>query len=401
MASALGGQTADLLVVGGAAVGSAVALFCAQDPAFQGRIVVLEADPLYRRCATTRSAASIRHQFSTPESIRLSLFGTQFLRDAPHALAVDGEPAALRLHEGGYLFLATPAGRETLAQNHALACAEGADLAWLDAGALAQRFPWLATDDLAAGTLGLSGEGWFDGHELLAALRRKARALGVVYREGRAVALRREGRRVSGVTLADGSILAAGTVVNAAGTGAAALAATAGIALPVRARKREVFRFSSPAPLPGCPLVIDPSGLYFRPEGEGYIAGIAPPDHDDPDQDPERGDLEPDLRRFDEHLWPLLARRVPGFEALRPQGGWAGHYDLNLFDANAVIGAHPDLDGLLFANGFSGHGLQHAPGIGRAVAELAVHGGFRTLDLSALGWQRVLQGRPLRERNVV
>ena len=158
-----------------------------------------------------------------------------------------------------------------------------------------------------------------------------------------------------------------------------------------------MFHVGSPAQTPGCPLVVDPSGVYFRPEGSGYLCGVAPPE----DRDPPSDDFEVDHALFDDIIWPALAARVPGFEALRVRSAWAGHYDVNTLDHNAIIGAHPQLDNLLFANGFSGHGLQHAPGVGRALAELVLHGGWRTLDLSRLGWARVLANEPLREANVV
>lgn len=387
----------DVVIVGGAVVGAAVAYFLASEPGFGGSVLLIERDPRFCDCATTRSLASIRHQFSTPENIRLSQFGTQFLRQ-PERLAVGGEVPAIGLREAGYLFLARAGGRAVLAANHALQCAEGADIAWLEPAALEQRFPWLAVDDLAAGTLGLRGEGWLDGHALMHALRRKAVTLGVETLQAEVVALEREGASLRSVRLADGSRIGCGHVVNAAGTGATALAASAGIELPVRARKRCVFHFRSPAPLPGCPLVVDPGGLYFRPEGAGFLCGIAPAEDDDPDVG--RDDFEVPTSLFDT-LWPRLAARVPGFEALRLLSAWAGHYDVNTLDHNAILGPHPDLPNLLFANGFSGHGLQHAPGVGRALAEWISFGGWRTLDLHALGWQRVLDGRPLREQNVV
>lgn len=387
----------DVVIVGGAVVGSAAAYFLAADPGFDGSLLVLERDPGYRDCATTRSLASIRHQFSTPENIRMSIFGTHFLRRAGQTLAVDGQGPAIGLREDGYLFLATAAGLPVLQSNHRLQCAEGADIALLAADELGARFPWLATDDLAAGSLGITGEGWLDAHALLHGFRRKAIALGAVYRQGDAVALERDGRCIVAVRLADGSRVTAGTVINAAGTGAAALARSAAIELPVQSRKRCVFHFGSPARLPGCPLVIDPSGLYFRPEGEGFLCGIAPPEH----EDPECHDFEVPLDWWEDRLWPALARRVPGFEAARRLGAWAGHYDVNTLDHNTIIGAHPAAENLLFANGFSGHGLQQSPAAGRALAELVVHGTFRTLDLAGLGWARVLENRPLRELNVV
>jgi FAD-dependent oxidoreductase domain-containing protein 1 len=390
-------ETFDVVIVGGAAIGSAAAYFLAAAPDFKGSVLVLEKDFSYERCATARSAASIRHQFSTPENIRMSQYGTQFIQHIGSHLGVDGEVPDVAFHEAGYLFLATASGRAVLEANHRIQRELGVDVALLDRDALKARFPWLEVDDLSAGSLGLSGEGWLDAYGLMRAFRRKAMALGATYRQAEGVGLERDGRRLSALRLADGSRVACAVVVNAAGTGAHALAQSAGIALPVESRKRCVFYFTSPAALPGCPLVIDPSGAYFRPERAGFICGISPP----VDRDPECFDYEVAHELFDDVLWPTLARRVPQFEAARVQNAWAGHYDVNTLDHNVILGAHPDVENLLFANGFSGHGLQHAPAVGRALSELVTCGGYRTLDLSRFGWSRVLAGRPLREVNIV
>ena len=387
----------DVVIVGGAAMGSAAAYFLAAAADFDGRVLVLEQDFGYQRCATTLSVASIRHQFSTPENIRMSRFGSAFIADIGGHLAIDGQTPDVGWHEAGYLFLATEAGQPVLDANHAAQRAEGAQVQLLDRNGLRARFPWLHVDDLAGGSLGLSGEGWLDAYSLMSAFRRKAQSMGAVWRQAHAAALRREGRRIIAVELADGSRIACGTVINTAGCGAAALARSAGIALPVQARKRCVFHVRSPARTPGCGLVIDPAGVYFRPEGDGWLCGVAPPEA----QDPACEDFEVTHALFDELIWPALAARVDGFEALRVQRAWAGHYDVNLLDHNMIIGAHPEVDNLLFANGFSGHGLQHSPAVGRALSELVCHGGYRSLDLSRLGWARVLQQQPLREINVV
>lgn len=391
------GERFDVVIVGGAAVGSAAAYFLAANPDFDGSILVLEQDFSYQKCATTLSAASIRHQFSTPGNIRMSQFGTDFIRSIGETLAVEGEAPEVGFIEAGYLFLATAAGAEVLQANHRVQTGLGADIALLSAQALATRFPWLHTDDLAGGTYGLSGEGWLDAYALLQAFRRKAISLGVTYRQARVAQLVRDARRIVAVELADGQRIACSTVINAAGTGAAALARTAGIALPVQSRKRCVFHFTSPASLPDCPLVIDPTGAYFRPEGTGFICGIAPPEADDP----ECFDFEVTHHLFDDVLWPTLAARVPQFEAARLQRAWAGHYDVNTLDHNVIVGTHPEVENLMFANGFSGHGLQQSPAVGRALSELIAHGAWQTLDLSAFGWQRVLDNHPLLEINVV
>ena len=387
----------DVLIVGGAAVGSSAAFFLAAQPDFQGKVLVLEQDFSYEKCATALSAASIRHQFSTPENIRLSQFGSHFLKNIADYLSVDGEVPEVSFHERGYLFLATASGQGILQSNHRVQKAEGVDVDLLTPQQLKARYDWMNMDDLVAGSLGNAGEGWLDAYSLMRGLRRKAIALGVAYRQAKLVKLNREGHRIVSATLSDGTTVACGTVINTAGTGATALAQTAGIVLPVQSRKRSIFYFTSSAKLPGCPMVIDPTGAYFRPESEGFICGVAP----SPDDDPECFDFEVQHQLFDDVLWPTLAARVPGFEALRVQRSWAGHYDMNVLDHNLILGAHPQVENLLFANGFSGHGLQQSPAVGRALSELVTYGGFRTLDLQAFGWDRVLKNQPLFEINIV
>ena len=387
----------DVLIVGGAAVGSSAAFFLASQPDFQGKVLVLEQDFSYEKCATALSAASIRHQFSTPENIRLSQFGSHFLKNISDYLTVDGEVPEVSFNERGYLFLATASGQDVLQSNHRVQKAEGVDVDLLTPQQLKARFDWMNVGDLVAGSLGNAGEGWLDAYSLMRGMRRKAIALGVAYRQAKVVKLNREGHRIVSATLSDGTTVACGTVINTAGTGATALAKTAGIVLPVEARKRSIFYFISSAKLPGCPMVIDPTGAYFRPEGEGFICGVAP----SPDDDPECFDFEVQHQLFDDVLWPTLAARVPGFEALRVQRSWAGHYDMNVMDHNLILGTHPEVENLLFANGFSGHGLQQSPAVGRALSELVTYGGFRTLDLRAFGWDRVLKNQPLFEINIV
>lgn len=388
----------DVVIIGGGAVGSAIACFTLGDPAFSGTVTVIERDPAYARASSALSASSIRQQFSTAINIELSLFGVDFLRRIGEELAVGGERPDVGLKEQGYLFLASPAGVGVLEANHALQKSLGADIALLTPGELRKRFPWLSTEDVALGSLGLSGEGWFDGYSLLQALRRKARARGANYLNAEAVGFDCTGSRIDAVRLADGARLRCDVAVNAAGPWAREPAAWLGIDLPVRARRRSVFVVSCPEPIDDAPLVIDPSGVYFRPEGRGqFICGTSPDPADDPDDLP----LEVDYSLFEESIWPCLAMRVPAFEALRQTSAWAGYYEYNTFDCNGIVGFHPEVSNLALANGFSGHGLQQSPGVGRAVAELIVHGGYRTLDLSPLAFERIAANRRLEEINVV
>ena len=393
----------DVVIVGGAAMGSSVACHLLSGGVFEGRVAVIEKDPTYQRSASALSAASIRQQFSTAVNVRISLNGIAFLRGIGDILEVDGERPDVALKEGGYLYLATAAGASVLADNHALQFAEGADILLMDQAGLKQRFPWLSVADLAAGAWGRSGEGWFDGWALLHAFRKKARALGATYLTGEAAEIERSGRHVTALRLRDGRRIGCGALVNCAGAGGRAVAALAGIELPVHARRRDVFTFTCPERIADCPLLIDPGGVYVRPEGEGFICGASPlVDEPDPDwRDDDVATQQPDWTVFETRLWPALAERVPAFETIRPGRAWSGPYDLNLFDHNAVIGAARPLDNFYLCNGFSGHGLQQAPAVGRGLAELIVHGRYLTLDLSDLGYDRLAADRPLRERNVI
>ena len=387
--------TPHIVIIGGGAVGSAVAAgltLPARQAAFACRVTVLERDPSYACASSALSASSIRQQFSTAVNIAISAYGIQVLRAMP----------GIGLHEGGYLYLATPAGEAVLRDNHALQRTHGVDVALLTPEQLRQRFGWLSADGLALGSLGLSGEGWFDGYSLLQAFRAQARAQGARYVVAEAVGFDIEkGRQrtsIQRIQLSNGEQIEADVVVNAAGPWARHVAAWAGIELPVVAKRRTVFHVTCPTPLPHCPLLIDPSGIWLRPEGTGFITGFCPPEADDGDDLPLD---EPDHQAFEDFVWPTLAERIPAFEALRLQRTWAGYYEMNVFDHNAIVGPHPACDNLIFANGFSGHGLQQSPAVGRGVAEWIAHGAYQTLDLSPLGWTRVLADEPLLERCVI
>lgn len=390
-------MSAKVVIVGGGVIGSSIAYFLrASDPTIA--VTVVERDPSYARSSSALSAASIRQQFSTPLSIQMSLYGIEFLRHIGERLQVEGHQPSIDLHEGGYLFLATATGKATLRENYALQTSLGADIALLAPDALKERFPWLNVDDIVAGAYGLSGEGWFDGYGLVQALRKKAQALGARYVAAEVSGLELDGRKVTQVLTSNGERYACDTLVNAAGAWTRRIADMMGIDIPVYARRRSIFNVSSPARLANSPLLIDPTGVYFRPEGKTYITGTSPSEANDPDDLPLD---EVDHRLFDEVIWPTLAHRVPEFEALRVENCWSGYYEYNVFDQNAIIGYHPDIENCVFANGYSGHGLQQGPATGRGVSELIIDGQYRTLDLSSLSWERVLENRPIVEKNVV
>ncbi|MHA1153947.1 MAG: NAD(P)/FAD-dependent oxidoreductase [Alphaproteobacteria bacterium] len=399
-------QSCDVAIAGGGLMGSAVAYFLAADPDFDGSVVVIERDPSYEFCVTGRSWGGFRQQFSTPENVRMSQFGIGFFRRIAEHLAVEGEAPDLGFpdlgfKEQGYLFLASESSRALLEANCAVQWREGATVSLLEPGEIAARFPWLNTEGIAAAGFGYANEGWIDPSALMQGFRRKARALGVEYRHDEVVSVevagKGSGRRVAGLGLRRDGALACGSLVNAAGAQAGALAAQAGAALPVGPRKRMTYVFDCRAALPPLPLIIDVTGVACRPESGQYLAIVSPPEAEDRVCE----DFELEYDTFETVIWPALAHRIPAFEAIKLIRAWACHYDYNAFDQNAILGPHPEISGLMFCNGFSGHGIQQAPAAGRATAEWIVHGGFQSLDLTALLYARIAEGRPVKEVNVV
>ena len=386
----------DVVIIGGGIVGSSAAYFLKKQ-GFTGSIALIERDTSYAKGCTARSCGGIRQQFSTPENIRLSKFGLNILR---HLKEEFGPEADVSFRELGYLILASENGRTILEENHAVQIANGADNVLLDPQGLAKQFPWLVTDGLALGCFGRSGEGWLDPYSLMSLFRKAAVAKGVTLIQGEVASLRKAAGKAVSLTLADGREIVCGTIVNAGGTGAGALARMAGIDLPVGPRKRYVYVLDCPGAseaLHRAPLTVDISGIYFRPEGQQFICGLSPEEGDEPRE----MDWEVDYAWFEERIWETLAARVPAFEAIKVVNAWVGHYDYNALDQNAVIGPHPELSNFLFANGFSGHGLQQGPGAGNAIAELILHGSYRTIDLARFGFERIAKNAPLFERNVI
>jgi FAD-dependent oxidoreductase domain-containing protein 1 len=377
-----------VVIVGGGVIGAACARWLGLDHG--AAVTVLERDPTYARASSALSASSIRQQFSTPVNIALSQASLELMR--PWL----GE---LGFVEAGYLYLARDAAAQTAL--NAVQRAAGADIRLLDRAALHARWPWLATNDIALGSWGARGEGWFDGPALHLRLRREAIAAGARFVHADAIDFATRGERVSAVIDARGAHHAADHVLIAAGAWSAPLAARLGFTLPVRAKKRDVFVLESPAALPGCPLLIDPGGVWLRPEGRYFLAG-APPRRIDGVSDPDDAPLDAiDHGLFDEVVWPALAARIPAFEALRVRSAWAGYYEMNIFDRNALVGILPGWVNAHVACGFSGHGMQHAPAIGRGVASFIAAGRWGAIDLAPLSPARLRRNAPLVESNVI
>lgn len=391
------GSAVDVAVVGGGVMGASVAFWLTRmQPGL--RVAVIEQDPTHARAATALSVASIRQQFTSPVNVRLSRFGIGFLRDIADWTGAAGGVRDLGLCENGYLFVTGSAqAAEVMAEVALMQRSEGAATELLSATAISARFPWIETGDLVAGSFGPRDEGWFDNMGLLAAFRNAARAAGARFVTDRVTGIRTSAGRVVAVELGQGGQLSCGAVVNAAGTRAAEVMAMTGLSLPVEPRKRTVFVIDAPnARHPDGPLLID-RGFYLRPERTHWITATVPADDGPCDAD----DFEPDLQLFEDVIWAQLYARCPGFDAVKVLRHWVGHYDYNRLDQNAILGPHPALPNLYLCNGFSGHGLQQSPGVGRGLAEHVLTGAWQSLDLSDLGVERILAGRPMPERAVV
>jgi len=392
-------QSYDIVIVGGAMLGASVAWWVTRNPDFDGRLLVIEADPSYEFAATSHTNSCIRQQFGTEINIRMSQFGAEFINNFRDFMA-DDEAPDIPIQDFGYLYLAgDEAMAEVLRRNHALQARLGAGTRLMTPDEIAADYPFFDLDGVILGAHNPRNEGYFDGGTIFDWCRKKSRQNGAEWLTARVTDLRRSGGRVSHVVLEGGVEVACGQVVNCAGTRAPGVAAMAGLRLPVEPRKRFTFIFEAETPLArDLPLTIDPSGVHMRTDGaRTYMAGC-PPDEDGPVED---RDFEMDWAIWEDKVWPAAATRVPAFERVKLRSAWAGHYDYNTFDQNALLGPHPEVNNFLFCNGFSGHGLQQSPAVGRGIAEMLVYGEWRSLDLSPLAYARYANGEPLIEPAVI
>lgn len=399
-------ESYDVVIVGGAVIGSAVAYFLSVNPDFKGSVLVVERDPTYAKAATSLSSSSIRNQFSNSINVKISQFGTEFIKSFADTMQVGDDRPDLNFHQGGYLFMANTAEQvQVLKENHEVQRACGADVVLWNRDELANAFPHLRVDDIELASYGRSGEGWFNNTGLMYGFKAKARDLGAEYVTDEVIAIGKEGNRITSVTLKSGQTVSCGTLVNASGAHAALTARMAGLDVPVEPRKRTLFVVDCAKTPEGSatvnngrlPLMIDPSGVFCRPEGQFFLAGCSPVEDPAVDWD----DFEPRYDEFEEIIWPALAERSESFEAIKVVNQWAGHYDFNTLDHNLIVGRHPEVTNFIYANGFSGHGLQQGPATGRGVSELITYNEFRSLDLSEVGYERVIENRPFLEKAVI
>ena len=391
----------DVVIVGGAMYGSSVAWFLADNPDFDGSILVVERDPAYSACSTVHTNSCIRQQFSRELNVRISQFGAEFIKHFRGFLGDDERVPDIPIHSYGYMYLAdTEAFADTLRESQRVQSSCGAGTKIMSAGEISQDYPFYNVDDIVAGSHNLVDEGYFDGGTIFDWWRRSAKERGVEYIGNEVVSMQKNsnGTRVESVTLLSGDIISCGKVVNASGPRAILTSRMAGIEIPVEPRKRYTFIFDAEKPLDrDLPLTIDPSGVHMRTDGAYYLAGCPPEDDSAVDYD----DFDQDYSIWEEKAWPAIANRIPQFEAIKLINSWAGHYAFNTFDQNAILGPHNVVENFIFVNGFSGHGLQQSPAMGRGTAELITYGEYRSLDLSPFNFGRIERNEPFSEKAII
>ncbi|MDG1339895.1 MAG: FAD-binding oxidoreductase [Paracoccaceae bacterium] len=391
----------DVVIVGGAMLGSSVAWFLSDNPDFDGSVLVVERDTTYAACSTVHTNSCMRQQFSTEVNIKMSQFAADFVKNFREYMGNDERVPQPVLQSYGYMYMAdTHEFVSTLKDTQQVQARLGAGTKHMSPDDIARDYPFYNLDGILGANHNLKDEGYFDGNTLFDWWKRVARERGVEYVNNTVtgMGLNTAGNRVETVTLASGEVISCGTVVNASGPRASLTSEMAGIHLPIEPRKRYTFIFAAERPLDrDLPLTIDPSGVHMRTDGTYYLAGC-PPD-DDPAVD--HDDYIEDHSIWQDKVWPAIANRIPQFEAIKLINSWAGHYAYNTLDQNAVLGPHPDVTNFVFVNGFSGHGFQQSPAVGRGTAEMIAHGEYRTLDLSLFHYERVTQNNPIIEKAVI
>jgi glycine/D-amino acid oxidase-like deaminating enzyme len=392
----------DVIIVGGAIMGSSAAWFLSDDPDFDGSVLVVEKDPSYEFASTTHTNSCMRQQFSEELNVRISQFAADFVTNLPRYMGNDDRVPDLKVHNFGYMYLADNNGfADVLRANQATQVAAGAGTQLMTPDQIKAAYPFYNVDDIVLGSINTVNEGFWDGSAVFDWWRRSARERGVEYIQNEVVAITKNpaGARVESVTLKSGDVIACGTLLNASGPRAIETAKMAGLTIPVEPRKRFSWVFSAEQPLDrDLPLTIDPSGVHVRENGGGtYQCGA----HSEIDPAVAYDDFQIDHAMWQDHVWPILATRIPQFEAIKVQSEWAGHYAYNTFDQNAIMGPHTKVENFYFLNGFSGHGLQQSPAMGRGTAELMVHGAYKTLDLSPFNFDRIAANRPIIEKAII
>ena len=391
----------DVIIIGGALYGSSIAWFLSNDSNFKGKILVIEKDPSYEFSSTARTNSCIRQQFSQKINIEISQFGAHYIKNFRRYMNENSEIPNLTIETFGYMYLAnTEKFAGILKNNQKIQQLANSKTRFMTALEIKTEYPFYNVDDIIGGNHNLVDEGYFDGNTIFNWWKKSSIKNNVEYIKNEVVSLKlsKSRNKVESVILRSGDQINCRTIVNASGPYASNISSMAGIYLPVEPRKRYSFVFKAEKPLEKLlPLTIDPSGVHMRSDGLNYLAGC-PPDHD---IGVDYQDFAFDHSIWENKIWPVLAHRVPQFESVRLINGWVGHYAYNILDQNAIIGYHTTVENFIFANGFSGHGFQQSPAIGRGVAELIIYNEFKTLDLSPFSFSRIQLNKPFVENAII
>jgi glycine/D-amino acid oxidase-like deaminating enzyme len=384
----------DVVVIGGGIVGSSVAYYLMKESPTLS-VAIIEPDPTYEFASALRASGGCRVQFTCPENIEMSTYSIDFIKNFDATMGTKDRPANVEWVEGGYLFIVPPEQVANLTRNTQIQRSHGCVVDLLSPSELKARFPSMYVDDLGVGAH-TPHDGWCDPNGLLWGFRRKAVELGAIYLQDRVESAEIDGTKARAVVLASGQKIQADAFINATGAWSGVVAEKFGMQLPITPLRRFEHYFTAGTPVERLPYVKDVNRMAFRSEGNGFSGGLV-------DGSAQRGfNFEVDHDYFERVVWPAVAERFPAFEAAKCHRTWSGLYEVNELDGNPVIGAWNErLPNLYTVAGFSGHGMMHAPAAGRGIAELVVHGKFRTLDLTRLGYERVTAGTPYAEAGIL
>jgi glycine/D-amino acid oxidase-like deaminating enzyme len=383
-------------------MGSSTAWFLSQNPDFNGTILVVEKDQKYEFCSTAHTTSCIRQQFSTKLNVEISQFAANFINNFHQYMDSDARVPKLKIKSFGYMYLAADEDfAENLKSNQKIQEAAGAATELLTPDEIKSRYPFYNVEDIKLGSINLVNEGYWDSITAFEWMKNKAQENGVEYIENEVTAFTKNnsGDRINNIKLASGETVYGENFVNATGPRAALISKMAGINIPVEPRKRYSWIFKAESPLDrDLPLTVDPSGFHVRENGGGtYQAG----GHGIYDPAVNFDDFEMDHDLWENTVWPILFNRIPQFESLKLVSQWAGHYAMNTLDQNAIVGPHTEVKNFMFLNGFSGHGTQQAPAMGRGLGEYLVYGKYKTLDLTPFHFDRIGKGNSIIEKAVI
>ena len=392
----------DIIIIGGAIMGASAAWFLSDNNDFNGSVLVVEKDPSYANSSTMHTNSCMRQQFSTDLNVRISQFAADYVKNLRKFMGGDERVPELTIRNFGYMYFADNEDfADVLRESQRVQLRAGAATQLMSPREIKEKYPFYNVDDIVLGSINLIDEGYWDGTAVFDWWRRQSKERGVEYIANEVVAMTKgkSGTQIESVTLKSGDVISCGQVLNASGPRANRTAAMAGIDVPVEPRKRYSWIFAAEQPLDqDLPLTIDPSGVHVRENGGGtYQCG----GHSGIDPAVDYDDFTMDFDIWQDHVWPILATRIPQFEAIKVQTEWAGHYAYNTFDHNAIMGPHREVSNFYFLNGFSGHGLQQSPAMGRGTAEMLIYGTYKTLDMSPFNYERIPNNKPIIEKAVI